>query len=242
MNTALLLSGGTGSRIHTDIPKQYICVRGRMVITYALKVLSESPLIDAIEIVAEDRWRQAILVDAENAGIDVKKILGFAHPGPNRQNSVMNGLREIICSKQGRKDAAGDGDTVLIHDAARPFLRQELIGSCYEALGIHDGVMPVLPMKDTVYLSRDGIRADGLLERSHVYAGQAPELFVLKKYYSANMALLPDRIMDINGSAEPAVIAGMDIVMIKGDERNFKITTDEDLCRFQEYMKAENVI
>ena len=64
----------------------------------------------------------------------------------------------------------------------------------------------------------------------------------MKKYYSANMALLPDRIMDINGSAEPAVIAGMDIVMIKGDERNFKITTDEDLCRFQEYMKAENVI
>lgn len=241
MNTALLLSGGVGSRIHTDIPKQYICIKGKMVITYALKALCESPLIDAIEIVAEHRWREVILADAQNAGIDVRKISGFVCPGPNRQSSVMNGLIEIIRSKHDIKkkaDTAGEGDTVLIHDAARPFLRQELIQSCYEALDRHDGVMPVLPMKDTVYLSRDGVRIGELLERSRIYAGQAPELFVLEKYYLANKALLPDRIMDINGSTEPAVIAGMDIVMVQGDEYNFKITTEADLRRFRECMET----
>lgn len=66
------------------------------------------------------------------------------------------------------------------------------------------------------------------------FCGQAPELFLLGKYYEANRALLPERILQINGSTEPAVMAGMDIVMIPGDEGNFKITTKADLIRFQE--------
>ncbi len=57
---------------------------------------------------------------------------------------------------------------------------------------------------------------------------------MLGKYYEANRALLPERILQINGSTEPAVMAGMDIVMIPGDEGNFKITTKADLIRFQE--------
>lgn len=92
--------------------------------------------------------------------------------------------------------------------------------------------MPVLPMKDTVYLG-DGAKITGLLERSHVYAGQAPESFVFEKYCEANKRLFPEQIWKINGSAEPAVMAGMDIALIQGDENNFKITTDEDLKRFR---------
>ena len=61
-------------------------------------------------------------------------------------------------------------------------------------------------------------------------AGQAPEVFRLKPYYDANLALMPDQIMRIRGSAEPAVLAGMDIVVIPADERNIKITTQEDLA------------
>ena len=242
MNTALLLSGGTGSRIQTDIPKQYICVGGRMLITYALKTLSESPLIGEIEIVAEEVWREAILEDAQKASINVKKISGFADPGQNRQSSIMNGLKNILWQRNGSMDITKpcDKDTVLIHDAARPFLSQKLIQSCYEALGRHDGVMPALPMKDTVYLSRDGVRVEELLERSHLYAGQAPEVFLLKKYYMANMVLSQDKIMKINGSTEPAILAGMDIVMIPGDESNYKITTKTDLDRFQECIQSES--
>lgn len=61
---------------------------------------------------------------------------------------------------------------------------------------------------------------------------------MLGKYYEANKALLPERILGINGSTEPAVLAGMDIAMIDGDEGNFKITTKQDLSRFQEIMSA----
>lgn len=234
MNTALLLSGGTGSRLSAEVPKQYLPIRGRMLITYALEPLLESPFIDEVEIVAEQKWRESILQDVRQAGLFTDKISGFVIPGANRQSSILNGLEDIIFRKNGKVEIedAEDSDTVLIHDAARPLLGGTLIAECYAALDGHDGVMPVLPMKDTVYLSRDGRQVEGLFERSHIYGGQAPELFLLKKYYQANRALIPDRIMEIKGSTEPAVMAGMDIVMIPGEERNFKITTQADLQRF----------
>lgn len=122
---------------------------------------------------------------------------------------------------------------MFIHDAARPLLSPKQITDCLDGVRGHDGLMPVLPMKDTVYTSVDGGRSvAALLDRRTVYAGQAPEVFRLGRYYEASRKLLPDRILSINGSAEPAVLDGMDIVVIPGDEGNFKITTREDLERF----------
>ena len=73
-----------------------------------------------------------------------------------------------------------------------------------------------------------------LLNRSEIYAGQAPETFRIGMYYAANKRLYPDKLLKINGSTEPAIMAGMDVVMIPGDECNFKITTREDLKLFCE--------
>ena len=120
----------------------------------------------------------------------------------------------------------------MIHDAARPMLSDEQITACLTEIEGHDGILPVLPMKDTVYMSEDGKRVFSLMDRSKIFSGQAPESFVLGKYLEANRRLLPDRILKINGSTEPAVMAGMDIAMIAGDENNFKITTQADLNRF----------
>ena len=108
-----------------------------------------------------------------------------------------------------------------------------MISECFIAMEGHDGVLFVLPMKDTVYFSEEGKKIDSLLNRSQIFAGQAPEVFHLGRYYKANVALLPEKILSINGSTEPAILAGMDIVMISGDEGNFKITTKADLERFQ---------
>ncbi|MDE7427740.1 MAG: 2-C-methyl-D-erythritol 4-phosphate cytidylyltransferase, partial [Lachnospiraceae bacterium] len=157
----------------------------------------------------------------------INKFRGFSAPGENRQLSIFNGLEDI-------RKYAEESDIVLIHDAARPLLSDRQITDCLKVVAGHDGVLPVLPMKDTVYYSEDGISVSSLLERARIFAGQAPEAFVLGKYYEANKKLLPDRILQINGSTEPAIMAGMDIAMIPGDEGNFKITTKADLERFRE--------
>lgn len=225
MNIALILSGGTGARLGTEVPKQYLEEGGKPVLSYCLETLSLHAGIDAIQIVAEPCWRPQISrwLEAADRG---RKFRGFSLPGENRQLSILHGLEDIAAY-------AADTDYVLIHDAARPLLSAELISSCLEAVRGHDGVLPVLPMKDTVYHSSDGHSITSLLDRSAVFAGQAPEAFLLGRYLRANRRLLPDAILRINGSTEPAVMDGMDIVMIPGDESNFKITTKEDLERFR---------
>lgn len=154
-----------------------------------------------------------------------EKWKGFSKPGETRQLSIWNALTDIA-------GYAGAEDIVFIHDAARPLLSVDLLHRCLQGVQGHDGVLPVLPMKDTVYYSEDGRRISGLLKRSSIFR-QAPEAFVYGKYYEANRALFPEKIKAVNGSTEPAVMAGMDIVMIDGEERNYKITTQADLEKFQ---------
>jgi len=221
MNIALVLSGGSGMRLGAEIPKQYIEIGGKPVISYCVETLAAHNMIDYIVIAADEDWQDFI-----RGNIPSEKLRGFSKPGENRQMSVFNGLEEIM------KFASGD-DFVLIHDAARPLLSAELITDCLNAACGHDGVMPVLPMKDTVYVSNDGNAVSALLERKKIFAGQAPEVFRFDKYYDANKRLSDEQLLEINGSTEPAVKAGLDIVMIDGDEGNFKITTREDLERFR---------
>ncbi len=225
MNIALILSGGTGTRLGSNIPKQYIEVNGRMIISYCLELFCEHSEIDKIQIVAEREWQEEILKEVEK--YDTKhKFCGFSEPGEIRQTSILYGLSDI-------RKYASDSDYVLIHDASRPLLSSEIVSNCFEAVQGHDGVIPVLAMKDTLYFSEKGDTIDSLLDRNKIYAGQAPEAFQLGKYYRATVELLPGEIFNINGSTEVAIKAGMDVVMIPGDERNFKITTRADLERFQ---------
>lgn len=233
MNIALILSGGTGSRLASDIPKQYIEAGGRPIISYSLERLSLHGMIDAIQIVADPAWQEPIRTWLPSADPQ-KKFRGFSLPGENRQLSILHGLEDI-------RGYAGDSDYVFVHDAARPLLSEKLISDCLAAAAGHHGAMPVLPMKDTVYSSTDGKSVRTLLNRGEIYAGQAPEVFQLGLYYEANMRLMPDDILRINGSTEPAVMAGLDIRMIPGDEKNFKITTKEDLERFIRITEAYGI-
>lgn len=249
MNIALILSGGVGTRLGGDVPKQYRMVGGKPVIAYCLETLAQQEEIEAIQIVAEPSWQEFIMENGRKPVSDDSvlkasdkgesdsadsvwklKFRGFSLPGDNRQLSIWNGLQDI-------RKFAGEEDAVLIHDAARPLLSGKLIRECLNGMEGYEGVLPVLPMKDTVYLSENGQEISGLLDRKQIFAGQAPEAFRIGSYYRANQSLFPDRIRQMNGSTEPAILAGMKIRMIPGDERNFKITTREDLMRFEEIVK-----
>lgn len=226
MNTALVLSGGTGARLGADIPKQYLKVNHRMIISYCLETLFSHDGIDAVRIVAQECW-QGVLRECVSKYDKAGKFQGFSMPGKSRQLSIWNGLNDI-------REHAAEDDSILIHDAARPFLSEQLVTDCLDSVKGHDGVLPILPMKDTVYQSKDGKRVSSLLNRDEIYAGQAPEVFRIGSYYEANKALFPEKILQVNGSTEPAVLAGLDVVLIGGEEENFKVTTKEDFVRMKE--------
>ena len=260
---AIILSGGTGSRMNMDIPKQYIEVDNRMIITESIRPFLEQDIVSDVRIVADKMWHDKIIDEyrvlsgdyfGNDSFLGLYKFMGFSSPGENRQLSIFNALCDI------KSDWDEDG-LVIIHDAARPLVSVELIDKCIAALMgfdsitnngfavagidvnslIHDGVMPVLPMKDTVYLSEDGKVISSLLNRDRLFAGQAPEVFKIDRYLEACKKLLPDKIMDIRGSTEPAVMDGMDVVMVNGDESNFKITTREDLDRYREIVELKQL-
>ena len=236
MNIAIILAGGTGSRLGGDTPKQFLELSGQMMILHSMKAFAESEYVGNIQIVADKAYREKI-EDAifENADSPIgEKFLGFSDPGENRQLSIYNAMKDI-------GDILGKDtiDGIIIHDAARPFVTVETVDECLLALDQHDGAMPVIPMNDTVYFSRSGQKVDELLNRNHIYAGQAPEAFWYDKYLKANEDLLPDKILMIKGSTEVAIMAGMDVAMIPGDQRNFKITTKEDMERAQQIIDRD---
>ena len=184
--------------------------------------------MDAIVIVADPSWRDFINSWLEKSRIT--KFIGYADPGQTRQMSIFNGL-EII-----EKETACEN--VIIHDAARPLISEELIAACFRELVSADGVMPVLPVKDTCYQSMDGKTICSFIPRSQLFAGQAPEAFRLKPYLELHRTLPLEVLLEISGSSELAYKHGLTVAMIPGEEKNFKITQD-DLKLLEKYLQCE---
>jgi 2-C-methyl-D-erythritol 4-phosphate cytidylyltransferase len=146
--------------------------------------------------------------------------------------SIFNGL-EVI-----EKETACEN--VIIHDAARPLISEALIAACFRELDSADGVMPVLPVKDTCYQSMDGKTICSFIPRSQLFAGQAPEAFRLKPYLELHRTLPPEVLLEISGSSELAYKHGLTVAMIPGEEKNFKITTQDDLKLLEKYLQCED--
>lgn len=229
MNIAIILAGGTGTRLGGDIPKQYIEISGKPIISYCLDKFEEHKQIDNITVVASDMWQDYIMSWIKKNNL--KKFFGFAPAGSSRQHSIVNGMVKA------QSIGATKDDNIIIHDAARPNVSEAIISQCIESLANYDGVMPVLSVKDTIYLSENGENITSLLNRDQLYAGQAPESFKYGKYFEIHNGMTEVDLAMVRGSSEIAYKHGLKIRMIPGDEHNYKITTKEDLNKFVKEME-----
>lgn len=225
MNIAVILSAGRGIRLGSSVPKQYLMVNKTPVFMYSVMELDHSEKIDSIIIVAEKEYHSFIYEWIEKKKIT--KFKAFAEAGSSRQHSILNGM--FTAFQIGAKDA----DNILFHDAARPNISTDLIDACLDNISEVDGVMPALPVKDTVYVSSDGKTIQTLLNRDSLYAGQTPEAYILGKYYSIQKDMSNEELSEIRGSSEIAFQKGLIIRIIPGDEHNYKITTVTDLHKFE---------
>lgn len=231
MNTAIILAGGVGSRMGVDRPKQFLMVREKPIISYCFDIFQNHSEIDKIVVVVSEEWQGFVEEYAQKFG--VTKLCGYAPAGKTRQHSIYNGLK---CIEQN----APDTDIVIVHDAARPLVSDQIIFDCIKGATEFDGAMPVISVKDTVYQSKDGKKIGQLLKRSELFAGQAPESFKFRKYLDIHNEVSDEEIASTAGSSEIAYRHGMEISMVKGSERNLKITTIEDLETFESILKGVN--
>jgi 2-C-methyl-D-erythritol 4-phosphate cytidylyltransferase len=208
----LILSGGKGERLKSDIPKQYIEVSSKLIINYTLDAFKNCADIDMICVVIADKYRNVLHADYL-----------LADSGATRQKSILNGLRAL---------QAHSPKYVIIHDAARPNVTVDDISNVIHASENYDGATPVLAVTDTTYQSVDGKIITKTLNRDELFAGQTPECYDFEKYLAAHERFA-DKLDAFRGSSEIAVVAGMKIALAKGSPSNFKITTNTDLERFK---------
>ena len=141
MNIALITAGGTGTRMHQSIPKQFLTVNERPVIVYTLEAFQRHPGIDAIAVVCIEGWEQVLWAYANQ--FNITKLKHIVHGGSTGQESIRNGLMEL------EKHYSPD-DIVLIHDGNRTMVSQDIISDCIVTAKRFGSAIAAIPCVEAV--------------------------------------------------------------------------------------------
>ena len=217
----LVLAGGTGRRMGR--PKQFIELLGMPALHYTLCAFEESPEIARIYAVGD---RQRIEALAQEAGIT--KYAACAEPGEARSFSTRTGL--LLCEE--------DPETiVLVHDGSRCLITPDLIKRVVRAAGGEaDGIVPGVPVSDTIKVARNGTVAE-TLDRTNLLAIQTPQAFrlgLLRRLHDSSVEFL-------RAATDDASLVERDggrVEVVAGEKTNIKLTSPEDLVFAQAILAA----
>ena len=238
-NIAVILAGGIGARVGGNTPKQLLPLAdGRSVLEHAVSAFEQSPHIDEVCIVMHPDYiayaEQMLLANAW------QKVRNIIPGGKERWESSVNAIRRLG-DKAIRRDAKGEEVNLLLHDAARPFVSQEIIDRVCEALEQHEAVTVAIPSTDTVYEMADGGQVARIPQRSTIMRAQTPQAFRLDLIAEAYTKALGADICDKEACAACHLPATDDcgivhehmphipIHIVLGEEQNKKITFKEDI-------------
>ncbi len=226
---ALIPAAGMGKRMGASINKQYLHLGGMPIVARTIAVFENAAFIDAIYLVTPaDEIPYCRTNVVEFCGF--RKIADIIPGGKERQHSVANGLNAM-------RPHVGDNDVVLIHDGVRPFITHEIMRSSIERARIADGALVAVPAKDTVKIVRDGIVCS-TPDRESVWQAQTPQTFRFGIIHQAHQAAERERFM---GTDDASLVErhGGSISVVRGDYRNIKITTPEDLVLAEAFLATD---
>ena len=222
---AVVVAGGRGLRAGGDVPKQYRDIAGEPVIRPALAAFLSHPQIGAVQPVIhpqdEDVFRAA------TAGL--KELLPPVWGGATRQASVRAGLEAF---------AASAPAIVLIHDAARPFLTEALIGRAIVAAKQNGAAVPAIAIADTVKKIDDTAHVTETLDRDHLRMVQTPQAFGFDLIMAAHRRAAAAGREDFSDDAALAEWAGHRVSVFEGEAGNVKLTTNDDFARAENLRHA----
>ena len=214
---ALIVAAGRGSRAGGAKPKQWQHIAGRPVIEHTLERFARHPRIDRIMVVLHQ----------DDMDLLKSTQCEITQGGASRDASVRNGLDAL---------AANPPDHVLIHDVARPALSDAVIERVLGALATHPAAAPALPVTDALWQGANGQVTESRA-RDGLYRAQTPQGFHFDAIFKAHHANDAPAADDV----EVALRAGLEVVIVDGDERNLKITRPEDFARAAEALKGSHM-
>ncbi len=220
----MIPAAGVGTRMGDDIPKQYISINGKTIIEHTLDCFIQREEIEGIVVAIskEDEYWSTLSVSNN------KKIM-IAPGGDERFQSVLNGLYTLT-------DKAQDNDWVLVHDAARPCLKQSVIDRLIIKLRTHDiGGILALPCRDTMKRSNAAGEIFETVERENLWHAQTPQMFKLGKLLAAIEKALNDNV-HVTDEAMAMELSGYKPLLVQGHPENIKVTHKEDLKYMKMYL------
>ncbi|AHM57190.1 2-C-methyl-D-erythritol 4-phosphate cytidylyltransferase IspD [Peptoclostridium acidaminophilum DSM 3953] len=230
MNIALIIAGGSGQRMHQDIPKQFLNVQDKPVIIYTMEVFQRHPEIDGIEVVCLDGWHEILIAYAKQ--FNINKLSGVVSGGITGQESIRNGVYAI-------SEKFSDDDLVLVHDAIRPMISAEIISDNIAKCRLHGSAIAVVPCAEAMLETEDKICSESSYDRERLVRTQTPQAFPLGKLLWAHEEAKKRGITNSVASCTLMIELGEKLYFSAGSEKNIKLTTPEDLEIFKALLNSK---
>ena len=230
MNVALILAGGSGKRTEQDIPKQFINVYEKPIIIHTLEIFEKHPDIDMIVVSCLEGWQDILRAYAR--GSNISKLKKVISGGINGQESTKNGIiaLEGICS---------DDDIVIIHDAIRPMVTEEIISDCIVKCRQFGSGLSAVRCQETIMRSQNGVNSNEGISRSEIMRVQTPQAYRYGKALWAHREAEKRNITDTVYMNTLMLELGEKLYFSMGSNKNIKITTLDDLDIFKALYKTK---
>ncbi len=215
--TAIVLAAGQGTRMGTKVQKQYLEIQGKPILYYALRAFEESETIDEIILVV-GKDQQAYCYNEIISKYGFQKVSKIVEGGSERYHSVWNGLQEV------------QGGYVFIHDGARPFVTEEILGRAFHAVKEYRACVVGMLAKDTIKIADEEGFVSDTPDRKYLWMVQTPQVFetaLVKEAYQKFMTQTVQQATDDAMVVEQML--GVQVKLVEGSYENIKITTKEDL-------------
>lgn len=213
----ILLAGGTGTRMQSDIPKQFLPLKGKPLAIHSFELFQSLPMVSEIVVVCDPSY-----VSLFNSNV-VKTT--FAIPGNRRQDSMENGLRAIQT----------DTNYVCIHDSARPLIKIDDVKKVI-AEGIKHGAATLaVPLKFTIKQADHEGFVVKTIDRSQIWEIQTPQV-LNKKWLLEGLEVARQKNIEVTDDVSFAELINVPVKIVKGCYKNFKVTTPEDLHVANQFM------
>lgn len=232
MNIALIIAGGTGSRMGQDIPKQFINVYGKPVLLYTLEGFQKHPQIDAIEVVCLDGWQDALQAYTEQ--FNISKLKWIVSGGSTGQESIRNGVYHL-------EDKCNEDDIIVIHDGIRPLVDESVLTDVIVKCQRYGNAVSSLPYNEQIFIVDDDISTTKFIPRETLRRVVTPQAYKYSKLLWAYKKAFADNI-GIHGSHYTntmMVELGERLYFAAGSDKNIKLTTTDDLELFKAYLKSD---
>lgn len=218
MNYVIILASGTGERIGNKTPKQFIEIKGKTILEHTISVFEKNKKTDRIILVVHRDYLEFC------KNFKFKKLYKVIEGGKKRQDSSRLGVNLIN----------EDDAKVLIHDAARPFIKDEIINNCYDALDKYNAVNTGVESTDTIIEINENNIITDIPKRSSLLRCQTPQGFRCSLIKKAHKIAL-EKNLEVTDDTGLIVLLNLDrVFVVKGDIENIKITYPDDIKTAEE--------